>query len=151
LHPTIYYTKKLIKELYQDRGIALFCDFHGHSRCQNAFVYGCRSLELPEATKIFPYILSKLNRNFSFEKSKYGLQKSKETTARITLFRELPHVPAIYTLETTFAGNSDGLLYTPEILKSIGKDLCRSLIPYCGLNVPFNLKQEKSKTVEEKH
>lgn len=145
LHPTIFHTKKLVKTLYQDRGVALFCDLHGHSRTQNAFVYGCRSLELPESTKLFPYILSKLNNFFLFEKSKYGMQKSKETTARVSLFREMQHTPAIYTLEATFAGNQEGILYTPEILKSIGRDVCRALIPYCGLNVPFSLQVSGSK------
>ena len=32
LHPTIYHAKKLVKQVQQERGLALFCDFHGHSR-----------------------------------------------------------------------------------------------------------------------
>jgi murein tripeptide amidase MpaA len=32
LHPTIYNLKKLIKELHEERGLALYCDLHGHSR-----------------------------------------------------------------------------------------------------------------------
>ena len=32
LHPVIYNTKKLIKQLHQERGVVLYCDLHGHSR-----------------------------------------------------------------------------------------------------------------------
>jgi murein tripeptide amidase MpaA len=32
IHPTIYHVKKLVKEVYLERGVALFCDLHGHSR-----------------------------------------------------------------------------------------------------------------------
>jgi cytosolic carboxypeptidase protein 2/3 len=32
LHPTIYHTKKMIKELHEERGVILFVDLHGHSR-----------------------------------------------------------------------------------------------------------------------
>jgi hypothetical protein len=71
LHPTVYHTKKLVKELHKERELALFCDLHGHSRSYSAFMYGCRSLELPESTRIYPYILSKLNGFFSFSKSQY--------------------------------------------------------------------------------
>ncbi len=39
----------------------------------SAFMYGCRSLELPESTKVFPYILAKLNPNFSFDRSRFDL------------------------------------------------------------------------------
>ena len=32
LHPTIYHTKKLIKDLHAERGLLTYCDLHGHSR-----------------------------------------------------------------------------------------------------------------------
>ena len=32
LHPTIYATKRLIRDLHEERGLLLFCDLHGHSR-----------------------------------------------------------------------------------------------------------------------
>ena len=32
LHPTIYNTKNLIKDLHQERGVLMYCDLHGHSR-----------------------------------------------------------------------------------------------------------------------
>lgn len=51
----------------------------------------------------------------------------------------MQHIPAIYTLEATFSGSLEGTFYTPDILKSIGRDLCRTLIPYCGLSIEFPL------------
>lgn len=65
----------------------LFCDLHGHSRNKNVFMYGCSDKEKPEETRMFPYIMHKLCPFFSFKCSKFGVQKSKESTARITMWR----------------------------------------------------------------
>jgi len=59
LHPTIYYTKSFIKWLMTlgshvagtaalpsknaCGNVVLTCDFHGHSRKNNVFMYGCVS------------------------------------------------------------------------------------------------------------
>jgi hypothetical protein len=32
IHPTIFNTKKLIRDIHQERGVILYCDLHGHSR-----------------------------------------------------------------------------------------------------------------------
>jgi len=42
-HPTIYHTKGLMQYLQQliGRGPLVFCDYHGHSRRKNVFLYGC--------------------------------------------------------------------------------------------------------------
>lgn len=72
LHPTIYYSKKLIKEFAQERQLALFCDLHGHSRRKNVFMYGNTDNLCPEATRIFPFIMSKLaNPHFSYDFSRF--------------------------------------------------------------------------------
>ena len=60
LHPTIYHTKKLIMRLSRDRPLALYCDLHGHSRRKNVFFYGNSLTENSEATRIFPFLMSKL-------------------------------------------------------------------------------------------
>lgn len=41
LHPSVYYSKYLIRNMNQERKIVLYCDLHGHSRKENAFFYGC--------------------------------------------------------------------------------------------------------------
>ena len=47
LHPVIYHCKGLlsyIKHVLQ-KDIFVFCDFHGHSRKKNVFLYGCSSTQ----------------------------------------------------------------------------------------------------------
>jgi hypothetical protein len=42
--------------------LVLYCDFHGHSRKQNVFMYGCENKHLPNERlkeRIFPAMLSK--------------------------------------------------------------------------------------------
>ena len=40
-HPTIFATKYLLKINEREHGVALYTDFHGHSRKRNVFLYGC--------------------------------------------------------------------------------------------------------------
>ena len=81
---------------------------HGHSRKSNVFMYGCNRFEDPGWTRAFPFMLSKLNPLFSFENSRFGIQKDKEATARIALFKELRCIPNVFTIESTFAGMDFG-------------------------------------------
>eukprot|EP00826_Nyctotherus_ovalis_P044536 TRINITY_DN480_c0_g2_i1.p1 TRINITY_DN480_c0_g2~~TRINITY_DN480_c0_g2_i1.p1 ORF type:complete len:262 (-),score=55.08 TRINITY_DN480_c0_g2_i1:547-1332(-) len=85
-------------------------------------------------------MLSKVSPHFSFKASRFGIQTSKARTARVSLFKEFADVPAVYTLETSFADTHSGLWLTPNLLKSIGRDIGRALIPYCGLSVPFPIR-----------
>lgn len=79
-------------------------------------------------------MLSKLNPYFSFENSRFGIQKSKESTARIALYKELKTAPNIFTMESSFAGvdygKEKGNHFTTPMLESLGKDLCRTLLIY---------------------
>ena len=58
LHPTIFHTKKLAKEFARERPLSLYCDLHGHSRRKNVFMYGNTDPKIPEATRVFPFIMS---------------------------------------------------------------------------------------------
>jgi len=40
LHPVIYSIKRMVRAFAKEREIALYCDFHGHSRRKNIFMYG---------------------------------------------------------------------------------------------------------------
>lgn len=68
------------------------------------FMYGCNNSKMPEETRLFPYLLSKLSPYFSFEYSRFGNQKSKESTARMSLFKEMKTCPNVFTMESTFSG-----------------------------------------------
>ncbi|KAL4483318.1 hypothetical protein ABPG72_007960 [Tetrahymena utriculariae] len=103
LHPTIYSLKEMIKKLHTERETKLILDLHGHSRKMEAFFYGCSYREDPLKTRIFPYLLSKINSKVSFGESRFSMDQYKESTARITLWKEL-RAPNVFCLEASFYG-----------------------------------------------
>ena len=143
LHPTVYYTKQLIHQFVKERELSIFCDFHGHSRRKNIFMYGCNIPQSPEDTRIFPFILSNICPFFIYNYSRFGNQKSKESTARMALFNELKQHPAIYTIESSFCGNDTGQYakyhFSTENLQQTGIDFCRSLLIYGGIPAPTSI------------
>jgi hypothetical protein len=47
----------MMKKTLESRQIYMYCDFHGHSRCKNLFIFGCKNDERPDKRnkeKIFP-------------------------------------------------------------------------------------------------
>lgn len=103
LHPTIFASKRFIKSFAKERKIELVCDMHGHSRRKNIFAYGCNIENQPEVTRAFPYILSKISPVFAYHYCSFKMQKSKESTLRISIFKEI-NCYFIYTLEASFCG-----------------------------------------------
>jgi cytosolic carboxypeptidase protein 2/3 len=107
-------------------------------------MYGCDSRENPQMCRVFPYMLDKLNPYFSFENSRFGVQKSKASTARVALFKELQTTPCIYTMESSFAGvdfgDNKGMHLTADMLETLGRDLCRSILIYTSIYVPHELR-----------
>ena len=91
-------------------------------------------------------MLSKLNDQFSFENSRFGIQKSKEATARIALWKELKNSPCIFTLESSFAGvdigKETGFHLTTQMLEALGRDLCRTLLIHQSIYVPPELQDQ---------
>jgi hypothetical protein len=105
-------------------------------------MYGCNIPKKPEECRIFPYILGKVCPYFYFNYSRFGVQKSKESTARVVLFKSLK-IPNIFTCESSFCGNEHGPFkdkhFTREDLGTVGKDICRSLLIYSGIKVPDDI------------
>lgn len=56
---------------------------------------------------MFPYILSKICDFFSFEQSRFSMNKLKDGTARIAMFKEL-NIANIFTMEASFCGADRG-------------------------------------------
>jgi hypothetical protein len=62
----------MVHKTLESRDILLYCDFHGHSRCKNLFMYGCSgpggaaraSDRLKE--RIFPLLFQANTENFSY-------------------------------------------------------------------------------------
>lgn len=152
LHPTIFAAKKLIKSFSREREVSLICDLHGHSRRKNIFMYGCEDPDYPELTREFPYVLSKLSSYFSFKSSSFRMQKSKESTLRITIYKETK-VAKTYTLESSFCGcdigPTAGMHLTTSDLKKMGSELCLTLIIDNGLSLPAQIDIDKSSLVQE--
>ena len=108
MHPEIYYTKRLIQMLSEEKELTVFCDFHGHSIKKDVFMYGCKDLENPKQDmmiKIIPYLLSKMNKTFSYKKSFFRVGKDKTATGRAVCFQELKILNS-YTMEASFFGPS---------------------------------------------
>ena len=143
MHPVIFNIKKLVRPFARERECVLFCDLHGHSRRKNIFMYGNNIKERPHATRVFPYIFSKLCDFFSFESSRFSMSKYKESTARISMFKEL-NIANIFTLEASFCGADKGKYkdqhFTTEYLRLAGRRLMECLIVYCKINVPETIK-----------
>ncbi|KAL6474362.1 hypothetical protein MHYP_G00179230 [Metynnis hypsauchen] len=135
--PCVWYTRNMVKRLLAEREVVLYCDFHGHSRKNNVFMYGCNdhkdaSLHLQE--RIFPLMMSKNAKDkFSFRSCKFKVQKSKEGTSRIVMWRL--GVRNSYTMESTFGGSSlgdrKGTHFSIRDLKSMGYLFCDTLLDFC--------------------
>ncbi|XP_077819001.1 cytosolic carboxypeptidase 2 isoform X8 [Macaca mulatta] len=134
--PCIWYTRNMIKRLLEEREVLLYCDFHGHSRKNNTFLYGCnnnnRKYWLHE--RVFPLMLSKnAPDKFSFHSCNFKVQKCKEGTGRVVMWRM--GILNSYTMESTFGGSTLGSKrdthFTIEDLKSLGYHVCDTLLDFC--------------------
>jgi len=140
----------MIRQFSKEREIAFVCDLHGHSRRKNIFMYGNNFDKMPHRTRVFPFIMSKLCDYFSFEYSRFSVHKSKEETARVTLWREL-QIPCVYTLEASFCGADKGEIkdihFSVAHLMLCGQRLLESLIVYTKIVV--DPKKYPAKPIEE--
>ncbi|CAG9333093.1 unnamed protein product [Blepharisma stoltei] len=147
LQPTVYYAKRLIKSFGKERPLELVCDFHGHSRRKNIFMYGCNYPDRPEATRTFPFILSKVSPFFSYSYCSFRMQKSKESTLRISMFKET-RTQNVYTLEASFCGPNFGPFigshHTAKQLQEMGKQVCLSLAINAEIELPLALDPQPS-------
>ena len=60
--PQIYHTKVILRRLAEENRLFLYCDIHGHSRKNNAFIYGCENRKMSErklTEQIFPLMMHK--------------------------------------------------------------------------------------------
>ncbi|KAK3923206.1 Cytosolic carboxypeptidase 1 [Frankliniella fusca] len=127
LHPSIYHTKGLLE--YLTRVLRhppfVFIDFHGHSRKKNVFAYGCSRADSWSASDraqpdnaadytVLPQLMSLVAPAFSLSSCSYRVERARESTARVTVWRELG-VSRAYTLEASYCGCDQGP-YQSELL-----------------------------------
>ncbi|XP_044051758.1 cytosolic carboxypeptidase 1 isoform X5 [Siniperca chuatsi] len=147
LHPTIYHTKSLLQYLaHIQRAPLVFCDYHGHSRKKNVFMYGCSvketvwqstisatSSDLQEdlGYRALPKILSQIAPAFSMASCSFVVERSKESTARVVVWREIG-VQRSYTMESTLCGCDQGKYKGLQIgtreLEEMGAQFCMALL-----------------------
>jgi len=106
LQPTVYYAKRVIRSMHEEREVAFFCDLHAHSMQKDIFMYGCSYNDSEYVTKnagiqVIPLVISQLNKNFSYKFSRFQIEKYKESTARVVVFKEFG-ISNSYTCEASF-------------------------------------------------
>ena len=115
-------------------------------------MYGNNLKDRPHETRVFPYILSKLCDFFSFEQSRFSMNRLKDGTARIAMFKEL-NIPNIFTMEASFCGADRGEYkdrhFSTDYLMEAGAKLMESLIVYCKIEINHNIKELKPKEKEK--
>ena len=126
----------MVKQFIDETEVILVCDMHGHSRKKNIFMYGCSSKNSVKE-QVFPKLLETNSELFSFNDCEFGMQKSKESTARIVIYKEFGIVNT-YTIESSFCGADIGkyrdLHFNTQHLQEIGKDFCDTLLDFCDPN-----------------
>ncbi|XP_037993643.1 cytosolic carboxypeptidase 2 isoform X1 [Motacilla alba alba] len=183
--PGVWHLRAMVQRVLAEREVLLYCDFHGHSRKNNVFMYGCDAGGDGAGTRlrqrVFPLMLSKnapdkVGRGclratcwggsgnaanallpklslwgrdpsdpgglqFSFSSCKYRVQKSKEGTGRVSMWRL--GVSHSYTLEVAFSGSTLGgrnSHFSVGDLESLGRLLCDTLLDFCD-PAPAKLQQ----------
>ncbi|KAK0145927.1 Cytosolic carboxypeptidase 1 [Merluccius polli] len=162
LHPTIYHTKSLLQYLaHIQRAPLVFCDYHGHSRKKNVFMYGCSvketvwqsnistsSCDLHEdlGYRTLPKILSQMAPAFSMASCSFVVERSKESTARVVVWREIG-VQRSYTMESTLCGCDQGkykgLQTGTRELEEMGAQFCLALLRLKRLTSPLGLRNHQ--------
>ncbi|KAB0373143.1 hypothetical protein FD755_014802, partial [Muntiacus reevesi] len=156
LHPTIYHAKGLLQYLAAVKRLPLvYCDYHGHSRKKNVFMYGCSIKETVWHTndnaascdvvedagyRTLPKILSHIAPAFCMSSCSFVVEKSKESTARVVVWREIG-VQRSYTMETTLCGCDQGKYKGLQIgtreLEEMGAKFCVGLLRLKRLTSPL--------------
>jgi hypothetical protein len=117
MHPTLYYTKLMLKRFLEDRSVVLFLHLHGHSRKKDVSVYGCDSrAEIRgccpgpspgrRAERVLPRLLWRVSDTSSSSDCSFKVQRRKESSARVSsarVWREC-RISDSYTLEAACAG-----------------------------------------------
>ncbi|XP_044802823.1 cytosolic carboxypeptidase 3 isoform X3 [Bubalus bubalis] len=143
----------------EKREVILYCDLHGHSKKENIFMYGCDGSDRCKALylqqRIFPLMLSKnCPDKFSFSSCKFNIQKSKEGTGRVVMWKM--GIRNSFTMEATFCGstlgNKRGTHFNTKDLESMGYHFCDSLLDYCDPDrTKIKTKKKQLKTKKERN
>lgn len=139
LYPEIHAVKQMMRKTLESRDIAFYCDFHGHSRARNAFMYGCQNPLTKDKRfreRVFPQLFGNRCEEFSYEGSAFNVYKAKESTARVVMWKEHALINS-FTLECSFFGPTKGPLkdmhFNISTLLDLGRHFCETLAAYSQL------------------
>ena len=151
LFPEPFAIKQMMRKTLECRKIELYCDFHGHSRQKDIFMYGCgtwagqqnlhqQNNDKKYREQVFPMMYDRLCANFNFNGSSFTVHKAKESTGRVVMWREFSLANS-YTCEASFCGASQGVYkgihFNIQMLLDMGKDFCRTLAVYSEADVSY--------------
>lgn len=127
-----------------NNNIFMVCDLHGHSRQEGVFLYGCRQQhqeliftnnnkrasssgqsQQQKLSEQFPKILDQNCEFFKLRHCNFTSMNKNAPTMRYVMFKEFG-IPCSYSMETSLCG-ADGMHFSMNDLKSIGKQFCLSL------------------------
>lgn len=138
LYPTVYNMKLMMHRFRQDREVVLYIDFHGHSRKQNIFAYGCNAALHEAENKMKEQVFIRMLElngpgHFSLPFSRFHVKASKESTGRVNTWRELK-IMNTFTIEATFCGSTIGPLrnfqFSQTEFEQVGPIVCDTLLDY---------------------
>ncbi|VDD82556.1 unnamed protein product [Mesocestoides corti] len=152
--PEAFHVKKLVQECKSRYKDTVFCDFHGHSRAFNSFIYGTDSgyrsksadqttrppktyLTNPEkylVDRMVPFLMSRQDPGrFSFRSCRFTLQPEREGCARIALWKQFK-LTHCFTMETSLCGTN---LEGPKLrhfdqgdLQALGQKFANALLEF---------------------
>ncbi|KAK6034584.1 zinc carboxypeptidase [Cooperia oncophora] len=143
VHPEIYHTKAVIQYMCDilKTPPSVFVDLHGHSRRANVFMFGNNPEESWRADdKVLPHnyefmalpeVLEQNSPAFSSDLCQFGITRGKESSARVTVWRQFG-VTRAYTMESTFSGFETGAYKGFQIgtkdLKDVGRELLLGIL-----------------------
>ncbi|EUD65318.1 hypothetical protein C922_04261 [Plasmodium inui San Antonio 1] len=119
LHQTVHTAKTLIRRIHRNGRIVFFCDFHGHSRKYNCFLFGNSDSRAhlrgrKKLAEIFPEVLGASLPWFSLEDTKFKSDITNRGVARHVCGSEFA-IDCSYTFEVSLIGvkmrrSSNGVL-----------------------------------------
>ncbi|EYC43966.1 hypothetical protein Y032_0476g2153 [Ancylostoma ceylanicum] len=143
LHPEIYHSKAIIQFMCDilKRPPFVFVDLHGHSRKANVFMFGNnpeeswreedKTMHHDYEFMTLPEVMEQSSSAFSFNLCQFGITRGKESSARVTVWRQFG-VNKAYTMESTFSGFETGAYKGFQIgtkdLKEIGRELLLGIL-----------------------
>jgi len=138
LHPQIYYLKNLMSKLISEKkSILVFCDLHGHSRKNGAFIYGCNKAANGgfcswTKVRLLPRMIARKTHLFNYKECRFRIENDKQRTARVVVWKEFG-VTNSFTLESSFYGYIRGdsiVSYEEKDYYSLGQALLSALLEY---------------------